>query len=422
MSSLYSTAGQAVTLYTTDGVAVLGGDPGTTPDPTPALDPARLTERRHVVDACASFRTSKDAGVQGGHSVHRHSVHAPAKALQVAYGHEEAAATSAHGGRGYAGQGWLVINGQTFPLTWDGQTHLTIPFGEHRVSDPLPEQLVVHPGDTIYSVWQADPGTVWDLGETKLAGSHSAAYVGAWGGRTSVSSGAISGSPLTITGLTLPEAERVLSVNVVGDSFSEQGWPRRAVHANGYAWADYSRWLGAIATTRRVNQYGTEGPIPFDLVISGYGGNTRNQTLLEQQVNHLAYWRWLDRPIVAMSLHPYTNSTDGWTTLEGQSKQMTTQEDVRIARNEWLRDGAPLIPDDTPAPTGSTDPTVIRTGDPGHPLVGLIDQADWSESSRNSGLWRVDGGAWTSDGTHLSGRGIDGMAELATAWVAAHLP
>lgn len=123
-----------------------------------------------------------------------------------------------------------------------------------------------------------------------------------------------------------------------------------------------------------------------------------------------------------MTLHPYTNSTDGWTTLEGQSKQMTTQEDVRVARNEWLRDGAPLFPDDTPAPTGSTDTTVIRTGDPGHPLVDLIDQADWCESSRNSGLWRVDGGAWTSDGTHLSGRGVAGMAEQATAWLAAHLP
>lgn len=65
-------------------------------------------------------------------------------------------------------------------------------------------------------------------------------------------------------------------------------------------------------------------------------------------------------------------STGTFTTTSGQTSTFNT---VRVPVNNFIR-GLPA------------------------PLAGVIDACRVAESAPDSGIWRVDGGAWTSDGTH----------------------
>jgi GDSL-like lipase/acylhydrolase family protein len=68
------------------------------------------------------------------------------------------------------------------------------------------------------------------------------------------------------------------------------------------------------------------------------------------------------------------SSTGTWTTLAGQTATFAT---TRAQVNGFIRGVPP-------------------------PLVGVLDVCALTESSPGSGLWRIDGGAWTADGTHTT--------------------
>jgi lysophospholipase L1-like esterase len=82
--------------------------------------------------------------------------------------------------------------------------------------------------------------------------------------------------------------------------------------------------------------------------------------------------------VIQATYTPVTTSSDSWATLEGQTK--ASSNTVRIATNEWIR---------------SVPSTAI---------TGYLECCDVVESSRNSGLWRVNGTAstYTADGTHVT--------------------
>lgn len=107
-------------------------------------------------------------------------------------------------------------------------------------------------------------------------------------------------------------------------------------------------------------------------------------------------------------------STDGWKTLENQTPTNAPTE--RVAVNQWLRDGAPLI-SGALAPTGTADPSAVRTtvvkldgtivrGSDAHPLGqgGFIsDCTSVIESAIDSGKVRVDQpSAMLTDNVHIS--------------------
>ncbi|GLK85672.1 hypothetical protein [Ancylobacter defluvii] len=96
-------------------------------------------------------------------------------------------------------------------------------------------------------------------------------------------------------------------------------------------------------------------------------------------------------------------STDNFVTLAGQTPNAANP--IRVAVNDWLRDGSPAVLSGNrlvPAPIGTVG--ALRSGDVGHPLSGgIFDVADVVESTRNSGIFKVNGTAnWmTNDGLHF---------------------
>lgn len=410
---IYDTTGTPVTLYDTTGTSHFGAAPSEPGPPTEQLDPAALTELRHVVSHSAASRFSEDTPDGGVTLATRHHVRMPAKALGVRFGGLLATEQ-------VKGRGWIIAYGANFPLTFNGQE-----VGEGQgyvLSDPLPDSLIVTPGMDIHVVWEAAPGSRVATSGFLDPGAYARRTPGTWDGeRPIMADGNISLAPPQILGLTLPEAERTLSVGLIGDSFAQPGWGRRPLEQAGFAWADLSRWLEATPATREplAPRLGETGHTGFDVIITAYGGNNSLDTLEAQHATHIAHWRWLAATgarVACTTLHPYTSSTDNWATTENQT--ITDREPARIARNDWLRDGAPLHADYTPAEIGATG--VMRIGEQGHPLAyPAFDVADVCETSRNSGIWRT---GWPVDGTHLHPSASDQIAPHLSAWVAAHLP
>lgn len=73
------------------------------------------------------------------------------------------------------------------------------------------------------------------------------------------------------------------------------------------------------------------------------------------------------------------------------------KEAIRVAVNDWIRDGSPIVMATMiGAVTGATGPGIIRAGQSGHPLAsgdqlgkGYVEVADALETSRNSGIIKV---------------------------------
>lgn len=153
-------------------------------------------------------------------------------------------------------------------------------------------------------------------------------------------------------------------------------------------------------------------------VIGMLGTNDQFGTALAMETNLIT----VARRIVARSekayygtVVPRTTSTDGWLTTAGQT--VTVNEAVRVANNNWLRDGAPI--DNTtglPVAVGTSSSTASRTaylsvagavvtpasGSVTHPLAAVFELADSVETARNSGLWKVDAAVRTLTGCSIS--------------------
>ena len=130
------------------------------------------------------------------------------------------------------------------------------------------------------------------------------------------------------------------------------------------------------------------------------------------QVNAITAWAWNEAEgprVWQATVSPSADSTDGWTTLEGQTPRAALP--YRQAFNEWLRDGVPLA-GGAPAEVG--DPDAVRAGEDGHLVAGIIDQAAQVESEPGSGILRVDHGPLTSDGGHPNATGHGLMAAALT--------
>lgn len=120
--------------------------------------------------------------------------------------------------------------------------------------------------------------------------------------------------------------------------------------------------INAIRPTHIINQLGTND------VIAGVASATVNsqlQTMWTQLAGTGA-------KVIQTTFTP--TSTGTFTTVVGQTP---TQQTIRNAVNAFIR----TIPS---------------------PLSGILDACAVVESSPGSGVWRVDGGAWTTDGTHTT--------------------
>ncbi|WNM66329.1 minor tail protein [Gordonia phage Culver] len=129
--------------------------------------------------------------------------------------------------------------------------------------------------------------------------------------------------------------------------------------------------------------------------------NSSTVTLESAKQNHIAAWVDLARygkPVYQCTLTPFTTSTDNWTSTAGQASALPAgKEAIRVAVNDWIRDGSPIVAATMiGAATGASGAGIIRAGQSGHPLAagdqfgkGYVEVADALETSRNSGIIKV---------------------------------
>ena len=110
----------------------------------------------------------------------------------------------------------------------------------------------------------------------------------------------------------------------------------------------------------------------------------------------IACWQWgrsKGLTNIQTTILPATSSTDGWTTVEGQTPEWFSAS--ASATNLWLRDGAPITAG-APAAVGAVD--AIRVGHQDHPLEAVWDTAATAYPAGYTDRWRVPG--WGGDGLH----------------------
>lgn len=76
-------------------------------------------------------------------------------------------------------------------------------------------------------------------------------------------------------------------------------------------------------------------------------------------------------------------------------------EAIRVALNDWRRDGHPINPD-TGVAVATGTVSALRAGETGHPFIGYLETADATETARNSGTRITE---LYDDGTHLNNAG-----------------
>lgn len=295
----------------------------------------------------------------------------------------------------------LTINGTTHHVRFRRDAWWRVPASyAGTISDPIDVQ--VHAGDVIdYRVvsspgWRVNNAVRWGRcdGEGAVTGD---ASEGAWPGATVP----VFSAPLKLLGRVTGPAEAWL---LVGDSITELGFSARAADEAGKAWTCFGAWAesagDAVGQRSRARARFGRGPAAWTHAICSYGINDlgRSDTdpdggLAATQAALVDVWTWLEEAgllVWQTTLSPSSDSTDGWTSIQGQRERHSARPEV----NNWIRDGAPI--------------RGVRAGESGHPLSGWIEVADSVESARNSGAW-VPGA--TEDGGHPTEAGIRAMGE-----------
>ncbi|MCF6376885.1 SGNH/GDSL hydrolase family protein [Nocardioides KLBMP 9356] len=214
-----------------------------------------------------------------------------------------------------------------------------------------------------------------------------------------------------------------LSLGLYGDSIAAQGlWWQQALASRAVAGVNFGRnaqrftgrWLGADlieALTHMLVQFG----------VNDLSDNINTTTMWARAVDNYDYIHGLnaDLPLWQTTPTPIVDTDDGCATLSGQ----TVRDYAATYRQPWiafLRDGAPCHPTTRAALSVGATGTVIRAGQTGHPLKGVVDIAAAVEqggSSSPTGKWRVDLGALGGDGVHPSNLGMTAMVPPVQEWV-----
>lgn len=146
------------------------------------------------------------------------------------------------------------------------------------------------------------------------------------------------------------------------------------------------------------------------------GANTMGQgasPLMQTSVDLAWRLRELGIPHVTQKVwKPYTTSTDGWTTVEGQEPRF----DSRAIAVDWLRRGAPVTADGRTVDLTGATAAPLYVGHTGHPFSEIVDLGALLQDSTDPDAWRVDHGPLTVDGLHMGGTGYDLMAPGVAAW------
>lgn len=404
MTTLYRLSGGTAPLYDLDGNLLSGGG-----NNGPRYDPSLLTEYRQVATHTGWRRLSKTTESSGRTHIVKHKIMYPARGLRLQHA-------------GVAGQAWVWVNGTTYDVTWDGKRKLSgLGKDERRISDPIPDDVIVLPGDDVRTIWQTDPGTIAYTGDLSGPGAVTRIYDRPWDRTiTPPDVGNITGGPVMIYGYTTPEARAFAAF---GDSILQGGWIRSAADSRGrYNWSDTSVWLAQIPSADLPGRLSPGDPQTFTLGLMEHGTNhrTADGNIAPAQALLIQAWTWLTAgPVKRLgqtTMTPYTrghNGDNSFSTLDGQTE---TNAAWRNNMNAWLKDGAPMS-NGAAAPVGSTG--AVRAGEDGHPLVGVCDitPAVEATNSRGETVWRVDQGVLVTDGTHPTAKGNELLRVPVERWL-----
>lgn len=359
--------------------------------------------------------------------------------LQLSY-----SATSATDGTTYATFGAAVeYQGVKHRATFGGAYRATVtnsatPTDSARwaLSDPIP--VTIPKGATIRVYTVVAAGSKIMRGGAAQNGYRTATP----GDLTIPGSATIPASPYDNEGIVGPVGIRaktrpaLVAVAGLGDSITEGGadanygkggggYYARALRLAGLPGINFGVWAdGFSAAPSGDKRYG-DNLAQCSHWYSAYGTNQLHDIYLKRYA--IQYWLGIEAMTgvkgAQTTITPKTNSTDGWTTVEGQSIPTPSAETARLGFNAWLLDGAPFVSGSPPVPqsAGTTDPAAIRIGDPGHPLDAIVDTNATVAALKSNGdeVFAVDPGSvpLTVDMAHPSPAGHARMAVAVAAWM-----
>lgn len=172
-----------------------------------------------------------------------------------------------------------------------------------------------------------------------------------------------------------------------GDNF---GFIVRSLNSANLGWAgsaESGEQVGNVndgVVRHTVDQFATHAIVEY-----GINDIANGSSLSTLQTNLQNFWNWLASAGVKVyqtTITPYSSSTDGFVTLVNQTPEPNCgPNSIRTQLNDWIR----------------TTPS---------PLSGYFETADTVESSRNSGLWKVNGStSITVEGLHPNPTGNQWM-------------
>lgn len=395
------------------------GQPSGGGEPSEPVEWSEHTELKCIADGAYSHRmVTAPETVDTTYASGVHKVNANAHEVQIAWG-----------GFGRVGADYprtiragVEHDGIVYPMTFAGSDTTYIgPDGPiWAISDPIPG-LRVKAGDTLqvrHLVPVGERSGYYTKDDHHLSGSIPGDRTR--GGAVALSPGMKPRTPIGIYGKTKPGASR--SVALLGDSFVEEGWARGALTEHGFAWSDTGVWLENVPRDRGAigNRLPADRDWPYDIALCFHGGNDSSLPTEEMTQLHLNYWalaRGAGVPrVYGQTIHAYSTSTDRFATVESQSPQL--QRNIH-EHNAWVRDGAPCDPMSmVPLAAGDAG---VRFGEPGHPADGFFDTHAATAIAPDSYLWKVDGGAWTTDGAHLTPHGSQMLQAELSKWIADNL-
>lgn len=412
---------------------------GTRPSPEP--EPLVMDTVRQIAGQTMRTGRGSTGRTAGGTYLSRHLVYAPAKDLRLTFGGFLPATVTMP-----IAAAAVTPDGTRHKVSWGGSVSTVLNGDRSQESDVIPAS--VSPGDLldVYTYYGARsdglviPGAITWYDAEILPGDQTGNGIA----RTDPSfrydgyNGYGGPTPHAITGLTTADQPAVM---LLGDSITESGsaglirdpvryptprgtYAHRTLEELGIPHANGALWASGYPPGRN----GVWGTIPnlsaFTHVITGWGYNDLDQAQQTAKpattvmAKAIGTWTWISAEgprVWQPTITPRATSSDGWTSLEGQTPAASTP--LRTEFNIWLRDGAPIL-DNSPAP-GTTDPGAKRAGQTGHPLAGVLEIADTISSARDSGIFRVDYGPLTTDGGHPNLTGHQLMAAPVKTWAQA---
>ncbi|WP_139811901.1 hypothetical protein [Prescottella equi] len=306
----------------------------------------------------------------------------------------------------------FMVGGKIYPVTFRGSRDVTVDPGGYITCDPL--GVEVAKGETFYTLIYTS-STSWKPNRISYTSSDSGGFVATTDATASGSTIPADGAsgllaPALVTGVPAKVGQR--TVAIAGDSIASGagdgyngtahpvalGAPMRA--GGGYLARALRGRTGTVQVAqpsdlaqnfRKADKHFRRGTLVSSATdaICEYGINDLGASLGHAVVKQelVNTWMVLARRGLRVwqpTLTPYSTSSNGWITTAGQTPFSGAADRVQV--NDWIRDGAPIT-GSTPAAVGASGGSVVRAGQPGHPLHSWWEAADAVESSRNSGRW-----------------------------------